>query len=382
MRRVRLRYALFTGLLLMTVLPGHISVIAKAVLVLSLFYTASTSSIRTARHSVMILFFWILISFHSIFSEDIVVTLFRLVLSCGIILSLFIFSNTVKLIDFLAGASLASGLWVVVNFIGLFHPGYYDNFGLYKGLTYNANALGGTIALISAPLALRSILDSERALLGSILFIMSVVVLWLYGSRASLLSFLIVAGVFLVKLFFIQRRNFFLMLTALTLFVVVSFEKVVSSFFRFFIKYEHLSNPLATRNQSWGLRFEAIERKPLKGWGYGVNPIRISPELATMFDVNKNMGSTEKGNSYLAILEEFGLVLGPLLIAILLLNLYYVYRHNRRINPLLIAVLFASLIHAFFESWLIYLGSFSAIWFWTLLLISYNSHRESQHNNA
>lgn len=360
----------------MTVLPGNIALMAKAVLVLGLFYFASTSPVRIARGSVILLFFWILISFHSIFSEDIPVTLSRLVLSCGVILSLLIFSNSIKTIDFLEGATLASGLWVVVNFTGLFNPGFYDNYGLYKGFTYNANALGGTIALISAPLSLRSLLNNKRVVLDSILLVMSVVVLWLSGSRASLVSFLIVVGVFFARLFFVNRRNFFFVVTTFTLFVMFSIEQVITSLFEFFIKYEHLSNPLATRNQSWGLRFEAIERKPLKGWGYGVNPTSISPELATMFDVNSNIGSTEKGNSYLAILEEFGLVLGPFLIAILLFNIYYVYRHNRRMNPLLVGVLIASLFHAFFESWLIYLGSFSAIWFWTLLFISYNSHSE------
>lgn len=186
----------------MTVLPGNIALTAKAVLVLGLFYFASTSPVRIARGSVVLLFFWILISFHSIFSEDIPVTLSRLVLSCGVILSLLIFSNSIKTIDFLTGATLASGLWVVVNFTGLFYQGFYDSFGLYKGLTYNANALGGTIALISAPLALRSLLNKKRVVLASILLIMSVVVLWFSGSRGSLVSFLIVAGVFFCQVIF------------------------------------------------------------------------------------------------------------------------------------------------------------------------------------
>ena len=124
-------------------------------------------------------------------------------------------------------------------------------------------------------------------------------------------------------------------------------------------------------------RISGIVEKPVYGWGYG-----IKPKLHTIYTDPEKMNDTEKGNSFLAFIEEVGLLAGVMYLVILCMLLFQCARHTsyragtkRGIeSAILLGIILAGVVHANFESWLFYFGSFISNYFW-LILLSQRSFR-------
>jgi hypothetical protein len=94
--------------------------IAKALLALVLLQSIAYRPLIISRSVLPVILLWGLISVHSVFSEDLLVTFIRVVYSVIIIVLLAAFTNSLKINDFIAGGNIAVGIWVVINFIGVF----------------------------------------------------------------------------------------------------------------------------------------------------------------------------------------------------------------------------------------------------------------------
>ncbi len=107
------------------------------------------------------------------------------------------------------------------------------------------------------------------------------------------------------------------------------------------------------------------------------------------YSTKHQLGKTEKGNSILATLEEFGLLFGLLIIFIISFIVFRLFKIIKRnyignTNLFLItsSILVASLIHVNFESWLLYFGNPNAFFFWFLLVAIISFPKEKKLNNS
>jgi O-antigen ligase len=269
---------------------------------------------------------------------------------------------------------LITSIWLLFNAGMIYSPLGYDNLGLFKGVTYNANTLGGVIVLIYFPLLMLKI-QNKKTIVNLVLLFTTVLLIYLSHSRSAALcffiGFVIIIGIKLKE----KSKTILFSLMVIISFLCYNYNFISKEFIKYFIKYDFLdqSSILATRSDSWGIRFETISRKPFFGWGSGVNPIFIDRNLIKLYDVNLTPGNTEKGNSYLAIIEEQGIFTGLVIIILVLAIIKNIYKNSDLQKPkelLVVMVLIPGIVHALFESWLFYLGGYSSLWFWFIILAS------------
>jgi len=125
----------------------------------------------------------------------------------------------------------------------------------------------------------------------------------------------------------------------------------------------------STREWMWVPSYKAALNGGLFGLGYGIsNPDIIVPGIGSYYDNGRYI--REKGNSFLALIEESGLI-GLLLFILPVVYLFYKYRDTRyRVpnenlvsdirNPasgILLASIAAFIIHSQFEAWMVGVGS-------------------------
>jgi O-antigen ligase len=261
-----------------------------------------------------------------------------------------------------------------------------------KSFFQNANVFGTFVGLFFLPTLLLKIFENKgrkKSYIFIFFFINLLILFWFIRSRSALLSF----AVFSMFIIYYKHyrwskkrtKNLVLILFSLSIFgiVISSNEKVQSYLEAYFVKYEFLQDRadysiVTTRSQLWLERIQGIEKRPLVGWGYGVNSMDYDK------DYSRQHGITEKGNSALAILEEFGLIFGILLIFIIGLIVFRLFKKIKRSDVgntdlLLVtsSLLVAALIHVNFESWLLYFGNPSSFLFWLLLVAMISLPTES-----
>ena len=271
--------------------------------------------------------------------------------------------------------------------------------GNLKSFFQNANVFGTIVGLFLLPALLLKIFENKKrknSYLYIFFFINLLILFWFIRSRSALLSF----TVFIMLIMYYKHfrwnkkriKNIVLILFSVSILGIVflSNEKVQNYLEGYFVKYEYLQDKadysiVSTRAQLWLERIQGIEKRPLMGWGYGVNSMDYNKE----YSAKHQHGITEKGNSVLAILEEFGLFFGLLLIFIIGLIVFRMFkkikRNNVENNNLLLvtsSLLVASLIHVNFESWLLYFGNPSAFFFWFFLVAIISFPKEKKLNKS
>jgi O-antigen ligase len=246
----------------------------------------------------------------------------------------------------------------------------YLLFVVYVGFGYplflNPNTLGGVISVICWPLLILATLKSPAR--HAVPFALCGYLLYLSESRASYLAAFF-AGCFI--LLALKRR---LMLTTI-LIVVTAVLVAVAAYYPYIIenqiqnlviKHTDTNGVMDTRVDLWAVGIANIKERPLFGGGFGVSVGR-SENWQVSFsaeDVNR-----EKGNSYLAIAEEIGLVgsILPLCLILVLLKRMWQVCFSPHIALITIAfggVVIAGLINAFFEAWMFAAGSALGMFFW------------------
>jgi len=286
---------------------------------------------------------------------------------------------------------LKLGYMVALFTVGISIPMYliigeiFNVSGNFQGTYYNSNFLGMVCVLICIPSVLhfihfRHLRFNKIKLIVNLSMLLGLFSLILLSrSRAAFVSLFILLLVF----YFLRAKSaikFSLKLVVILLIFILSVvlfsnEKQKDDFMsQYVFKYESsgsLSSVTTTRMEIWSIRFQAINLKPIFGWGYGVNPAKTSPLIK-----DPGNGNTEKGNSILALIEEFGVIFGTgiIIIYVLLITsalISFAKFTNAEIRDkysLSLAILAAGFIHSNFESWLFYFGNVVTIFYWGILL--------------
>jgi O-antigen ligase len=273
----------------------------------------------------------------------------------------------------------------------------FNDSGNFSGVYYNANILGMICVLLCMPSVLFYFHSKEskhpkaKFIINGLLILSLIYLILLSRSRAALLSLFVLLFVF----YFFSSKSLvkyilklFVIFIVVTLFVLVFTSADQKSAFmsKYVFKYEtsnSLSSVASTRLEVYATRFQSIDMKPIFGWGYGINPAKTSP----LIDDPGN-GDTEKGNSILALFEEFGVLIGAIITMILVLiisNTIIVFNKATKVEvrkrlSLSIAILFAGFVHSNFESWVFYFGNVITLFYWAVILSissSKNTYRKS-----
>ena len=241
----------------------------------------------------------------------------------------------------------------------------YDR-GNFRGVFYNSNALGHLIGGIAIPYLLVSMLVKSKlryvniVVLGLLIFI-----LLESHSRAGVLA-AVVSSVYILY----SARLSLSKITYFLLFIISLSTAlyVIKNPWFFVSKWESVGvySPFATRMHFWVAHLDAINQRPLLGYGIGVNPVDLKKRRS-----NKNI-DTEKGSSLITLPEEIGVPLA-LIVLITLLPLARKLKNqilkDIRGSPYLIdllpkSIILGGLAHALFESWLFYFGNPVSFMFW------------------
>jgi O-antigen ligase len=135
---------------------------------------------------------------------------------------------------------------------------------------------------------------------------------------------------------------------------------------------------LGSRRSPWDKTVSNIKEHPWFGTGYGTSLSGEDTVVGFRTTASTADTSREHGSSYMAIVEWVGL-LGVLPFVVLVgLNAFHVLKvglwlrrtgHASHYSVPLAMVLLAGFIHANFEDWMFAVGSYAAIYFWSLSFI-------------
>lgn len=352
-------------------------VIAKYTLSLFLLITVNMmmlyKKVKVTRTEIIFVLLFFVILLHSIFfSSELEKSVERSLFSLSFILMLFSvrLAFDYKLLRLIRITLLLYGIVVVIinDFILLIF-GKSSTFyveGNFIGLSSNANTFGLLISVFLLPAVLSFLINIKR-LNGRVilLFLYSfnlIYIMFETRSRAAL-------GVFVVLLFtsilikYRKKSSRILIGGIFTLALIPAAFLLQDSLLN---KYENNSKSensiFSTRMVLWIHRIEGIQEKPLLGWGYQVNSAKDKFYGAHIFN------ELEKGNTPLAILEEFGTPLGMAIIfllysfAIRILKLSIEYS----IVPLIII---GALAHSMFETWLFNFNGYFTWILWVMIFL-------------
>lgn len=261
-----------------------------------------------------------------------------------------------------------NGLYLILTADLIFVLGLdsiYRNDGYFYGLLTNSNMFAFSIVL-SYPF-IQSMIKYKY--LHILLFFNIILLIIASGSRGALICFLF-------YIFLMIKDNFNLFQSIILLIIVTPLIYYFGDV-GFIYKGEsaNIDGIVATREHFWNARINAIESKPYFGWGYSVNEF-------TYFSKYVITNLREKGNTILALVEEFGLLLAPLLIFFTLkmfiksIN-YYLKFDNRYIAYVLLMVL----VNNQFETWLFNFNSTYTILIWFMVLIGMNKNLRNIKNH-
>lgn len=239
------------------------------------------------------------------------------------------------------------------------HPesAYYGN--LFQGIYANPNSLALCISVLLMPYYINNIFNvKSKYLHEKVILINLFIILFLTGSRTGLLVSVIILIIVLLKNYKSTKLKH-LILGTLIGFILIVF----SNNFIDFIDKGNKDSLLTTRSMLYENRIEGIYTRPYTGWGYQVNEFHYADE-------HNDFKQLEKGNTYLALIEEFGLFLGPIIIIILI----KIYLNSLKLNTELYfisLIILASLIHSNSETWIFIMHGNSGIAFWMSVIIMY-----------
>ncbi len=251
-------------------------------------------------------------------------------------------------------------------------PGSYDS-ALYRGPFENSNSLGSSLALTlpallwlrekhrrEAPLLLRSKLLTAAV-------VVELLLVFLTRSRASLLA---VAVVLVLHAFLRGSRFAWLVVYAMVVLLLISPAAAEQVGRNAAYKGRDQQAAFTVRVEQFDATLQAAASSPIAGYGYGMSKGRTEWDGSlAVFSVGR-----EKSNSFLAAIEEVGLVGGiPLFIALAAAcwAAFGAARRERRTGDgttaALLGIMAAGLVNANFEAWLTAVGSFEGFIFWSTM---------------
>lgn len=275
--------------------------------------------------------------------------------------------STHKIFNFIKFFFVVKGLYLILSSNLIFAIGldaaYSDN-GQFYGLLTNSNMFAFSLVL-SFPF-IQSIINNKYVF--SILIINTILLILASGSRGALLCI----SIYLVLLI---KNNFKVWQLVL---LILIFAPIIFYFgdtsFLYKGRSMDLEGAVSTRSHFWLARIEAIQAKPYFGWGYSVNEF-------TYFSKYVVTNLREKGNTILALVEEFGLFLGPVVLFYTLLIFRRSIINHMNFGNLKIAFLLVIvLINNQFETWLFNFNSINTILIWSLVIIGLDINKNNTKN--
>lgn len=252
----------------------------------------------------------------------------------------------------------ASIILVLTSLVLAFSAAGYDE-GSFVGFTDNPNIMGSYLSLIAAPSLLFSF-KKRRTTLGKLVIAALICaclgLIFLTKSRAAFFS--IVIAFFFV--FIVTNKTSLtkkLLLSSLLFATPFALSNMID-------KYDGTSI-FFTRAYLFTLRFEAISQSPYWGWGYGA-------DVNNTFDKFHIFPPSEKGNTILQAIEEFGIFVGGFFI---IAFSFALKRATKKLsitieNPEISLFLVAATAHLMLETWLLNFQAILSLYFWTIFLFS------------
>jgi len=277
-----------------------------------------------------------------------------------------------KLLDQLYWCAVIVALGCALTLIHVLptRPGYF------AGPFANGNGLGAFIPLVAPVLLLKLLRSFDKApqirVANVLLTIAYFIFLLMSKSRGGLAATFLACGWWL---YFAHRRAFGLFLggTLLTALIYgLYFPEYTQNLGRVYV-YKGSAYVLKTREELFRASWEAASESPLVGVGFGVSK-GYSEDWEFAFA--SGAAGREKANSYIALVEEVGLIgAGFLLLPLawVLVNATHRLMDFRRRHQMgeefwvmltLSACLVGGVVDVSVEAWLTSVGFFSAILFW------------------
>lgn len=212
----------------------------------------------------------------------------------------------------------------VVAFAGLPGPQPYSGgTTLYQGMSLNPNDLG-ILAASALPLAIYNAWDMRRRRKGGRQYVVWIVatlailgLIWLTGSRASMLCAATILGAFSLAVSPSWRVTALVFGGLAMVVAYLALPKVQQNLYENVVaKGADNGDVLYTRRETWGESYDGALQGGLLGLGYGV----AAGYTDFKFGLTANTYGREKGNAQLAVWEETGLV-GLVLYALLVVAL-------------------------------------------------------------
>ena len=226
----------------------------------------------------------------------------------------------------------------------------------FHGLVSNSNTLGLYFIFIT-PFLINKFFNNakwKKNIYFKVLVLLDII--WIVFLTRSRTAFFVLIVILLLFLFFKSKNSFSKFKLIFNISIICSILTITfpQTFSSFIVKDAKDNSALfMSREALWGARIYAISQKPYTGWGYTVNEF-------TEFIPGHVNNSKEKGNTILAILEEFGLIFGSLI----LLMLYAVFKkaiiiYQYQKDKLYLAItIIAILLHSMLETWILNFSSF------------------------
>ncbi|MBO9496924.1 O-antigen ligase family protein [Thalassotalea sp. G20_0] len=323
----------------------------------------------------------------AIFSYDVVITTTRTISAMLVLFYLLTYVSIVSdpIIQFEKLGVLISMFTILTCYYVLVKYDQSLNIaGNFRGIYYNSNFLGFIISVVCIPslyLLFYRIKSSNQAYKHKGVIVSLLIALFYLLIISKSRSAILTSIIFLLSFYWFyteSKKKYIANIIALSmvfLIILLTSPEYRNTTLDYFYKYESITGDrdiTSTRYEIWKTRIDSVSLKPILGWGYGINPAKVSNQIQDL-----GHGDTEKGNSVLATIEESGLFLGCFILFLYFRVIYINIKALRRTNSInyvehaiLVSVLIAGFFHTNFESWLFYFGNTVAIFYWLLLVSS------------
>ena len=254
-------------------------------------------------------------------------------------------------------------LIIFIVFIGLFLN--FDIFSnRYSGIIWNPNMLASFVLIAFSILFLE---DRDRSKYDYILLVILILVALATGSRGVLVGFFLA---FLFKYGFSVRNMLYGFLALGVYFLSINFQLETS------INRLASQDLLNDRTLQYQYAYETILQKPFFGFGldkYAYISSEIIPHHLTTHIISAH-------NGYLAILTQYGIVFGCLIIIIVLKKCYQVTNYFRKsigAERIYLFILIYALFASLYETLITGINEFHTILFWfSLAFLSFTRFKE------
>lgn len=275
---------------------------------------------------------------------------------------------------------------------GLFDRGAATQMGtveIYQGLTGNPNHLGAIVAMgfpYGVWQAYTNKSNRVRYFLSLGIVVALLGMLWLSGSRASMLCVLLIFTGFMTALNPLRRMMTLCLIGVLVGGAAIAVPAIQASMYeRWVVKGNEEGGMLFTRQQVWEESYELAKQGGAFGGGFGVtigSPNEFSLSKLGLRSVGYGR---EQGNTQLAVWEQTGMV-GLVLYAALILGIVLELglslrkirdRQSKVELGLLFGTVLGFLAQSVFEAWWVAPGSAESALFWAVLGAAYGTMRRT-----